>query len=126
MGTQIQTTPGRWSVTVEGTNYAELCANIQKIAQATETIPVTAKKAKAPVVEEEEVEDDTLAEVEVEDDEDTVEKVLTLKGDIIPAFRAYVKEHGTKSASQILGRFKAKSVTDLKPKDYPKVMNAIG
>jgi len=107
-----------------------LKAAIEK-SEAKEEAPEEPKKkerkAKAKVEEEEtfdlgsdeETEDDADDEADAEDDNWDVEK------DIIPAFKAYAKEHSREKALKVLKKYGAKSVHDLATKDYQKVMHDI-
>lgn len=61
------------------------------------------------------------------DDEPAAEaKKLDLEGDVIPAFKAFVKKSGSREpAVKILDKFGVKSVRELKEADYPKVMKLL-
>lgn len=61
--------------------------------------------------------------------EGTPEVVLSLEGDIIPAFQAYSKKHGREKAGAILKKFfkdkETASVRALPTEKYPEVMEAL-
>ena len=77
------------------------------------------KKSK-PAPEVEEPEDMDLGEEEDSEDED---QELDL-ADVIEALKAYAKKTSRDDAKKILKKFKVKSVQDLKPDQYAKIIEA--
>lgn len=61
-----------------------------------------------------------------EDEEAGALKTLTLKDDIIPAFKAYAKKHSYAEAGAVLKKFKVKSVAELPKEKYAQVMTTLG
>lgn len=108
------------------------------------------KKAPAPKVEEELTlpDDDTPTDDEMEEkaaeedlqqddvledddldfglNEKPAKRELTLKGDIIPAFRKYSEKHTREAAGKVLLGLGVKSVHDLQPSQYPVVLRTLG
>ena len=79
------------------------------------------KAAPAPVVEEPEeepIDEDAFGEEE-EEQGPTVE-------DVTKAFKAYAGKFSREAALKVLKSFKVKSVSELKPEIYPKVLKTLG
>lgn len=51
-------------------------------------------------------------------------KALTLE-DVVEGFKGYAQKNGRENAGKVLGKFGVKSVRDLKPDSYEKVMKAL-
>lgn len=104
-----------------------------KEAEAPAAAPAAEKKSKKaakveePAVVEEDEGDFDLGEEESEDageEEDAAPKI-TLE-EVIGGFKEYAKKKGRDKAAAILGKFKVKSVRDLKSEQYAEVLKALG
>lgn len=83
----------------------------------------------------EEADDLDLGEAEEEEPEAEEEKPAkkapvaakgpTLEGDVIPAFKAFVKKHSKEKAKKILAKYKVSNVRELPAKVYPEVLKLL-
>ena len=73
----------------------------------------------------EEVTEEGVAEEFEDSEEEKEEEGLSLDKDIIPGFKKYAAKNGREKAAAILAKFKCKSVQNLKPADFEKVLKML-
>lgn len=57
-------------------------------------------------------------------EEAPVEKAVTME-DLVKAAQAYSKKHGRENAAKIVAKFGVKSIREIKPENFAKVLNAL-
>ena len=132
---------GTIEITLKGQNFGEIVSLAQKlVAEAdayttTEATPTKKRKAAPPVEVEEPIDEETETLEATDEDESFLEeetpppkksaKKLTEK-DVNTAAMKHAKAHTKKETMKILtGKFKVKSILELKPEQYATVIKAL-